>query len=245
MTTEDDQVQLSEHTLAVLQQFLKEQEAEKEKFEKLKEIAEKRFEENDTEADTPNETLKVSMELFKEDWQLSQFWYDDRTAEILSNELIRLTENDTTKRIACVSSPTVFVKLKELFPSRPNMYLFEYDTRFSIYQSSFIHYDYTRPTTFSSLPSSIPSLEGSMDVILADPPFLSEECWEKTAQSIKYLLKPEGKVVVCTGMVMRPHIERLVQAKMVKFRPQHKNGLSNEFGCFTTYNERGTMFQWA
>ncbi|KAI3355697.1 hypothetical protein L3Q82_004298 [Scortum barcoo] len=37
----------------------------------------------------------------------------------------------------------------------------------------------------------------SFDVVLADPPYLSEECLRKVAETVKYLSK--GKVLLCTG----------------------------------------------
>lgn len=38
----------------------------------------------------------------------------------------------------------------------------------------------------------------SYDLVIADPPFLSEECLTKTAVTIKYLAKQ--KIILCTGM---------------------------------------------
>jgi len=32
-----------------------------------------------------------------------------------------------------------------------------------------------------------------------DPPFLSTECFIKTCQTVRYLAKPNAKVLVCTG----------------------------------------------
>ena len=76
------------------------------------------------------------------------------------------------------------------------MFLFEFDTRFDVYGRQFIHYDYNKPTNFRLAPE----LEGKVDMIVVDPPFLSEECLEKTIETVKYLLKPEGKLILCTGL---------------------------------------------
>lgn len=69
--------------------------------------------------------------------------------------------------------------------------LFEYDKRFNVFGEDFIFYDY-------NLPLSIPREKSQYyDVVLADPPFLSEECLTKTAVTIRYLAK--NKIILCTG----------------------------------------------
>jgi hypothetical protein len=67
---------------------------------------------NDEDHDDQTEAqarLKLTMASFKEDWQLSQFWYDDETARTMGDELIRTAKGGT---IVCVSAPTVFLYLK-------------------------------------------------------------------------------------------------------------------------------------
>jgi len=62
--------QLSADTLAALLEFKKEEEQRHEEFERLKNVAEERYEETKL-----SEVLeKKGMDLFQEDWQLSQFW---------------------------------------------------------------------------------------------------------------------------------------------------------------------------
>ena len=71
------------------------------------------------------------------------------------------------------------------------MTLFEYDERFSAFGSDFVSYDYKDPLNFPH------KLIESYDLVIADPPFLSEECLTKTASTIKSLTK--GKILICTG----------------------------------------------
>lgn len=71
------------------------------------------------------------------------------------------------------------------------MKLFEYDDRFAVHGSDFIFYDYKSPL---SIPRELAS---SFDLVIADPPFLSEECLTKTAVTIKFLMKE--KIILCTG----------------------------------------------
>ena len=78
-------------------------------------------------------------------------------------------------RIACVSAPSVYQKLRELCREDSSVYIFEYDRRFAIYGDEFIFYDYNHPL---ELPERIAA--HSFDLVVADPPYLSEECLRKT-----------------------------------------------------------------
>lgn len=95
-------------------------------------------------------------------------------------------------RIACVSAPSVYQKLRELHREDFSVYIFEYDKRFAIYGEEFIFYDYNNPL---DLPEKIAA--HSFDIVIADPPYLSEECLRKTSETIKYLT--QGKILLCTG----------------------------------------------
>eukprot|EP00042_Codosiga_hollandica_P038710 m.316846 g.316846 ORF g.316846 m.316846 type:complete len:220 (-) comp55466_c0_seq1:128-787(-) len=207
MSTEDDEIVLSSAALAALQQFY----AEQQQAEQLLQTA-------DTETPIP-------ISVFQEDWQLSQFWYAAETAERLAQEV----RTRTPGRIACVACPTLFAKLNELEPRNPRFTLLEYDRRFEVYGAQFVFYDYRNPVDgISHLP------EHSFDLVIADPPFLAQECMEKTIQTVKYLAK--GDVIFCTGAIMEPVLKaHFPTINRCVFRPQHANNLSNEFRCFSTY----------
>lgn len=70
--------------------------------------------------------------------------------------------------------------------------LFEYDKRFAVYGSDFTFYDYNSPMDIPK------QFQKSFDIVVADPPFLSEECLDKTSQTIKFLAK--DKIILCTGI---------------------------------------------
>ena len=95
-------------------------------------------------------------------------------------------------RIACLSCPTLFSKLAQLKPSGCHTTLLEFDRRFEAIGTDFVFYDYRNPLC---LPASIE--RHSFDLVVADPPFLSEECLRNTAVTIKFLTK--AKVLLCTG----------------------------------------------
>ncbi|XP_028643038.1 EEF1A lysine methyltransferase 1 [Grammomys surdaster] len=132
-------------------------------------------------------------------------------------------------RIACVSAPSVYQKLRELHREDISVYIFEYDRRFAIYRDEFIFYDYNHPL---DLPEGIAA--HSFDIVVADPPYLSEECLRKTSETIQFLTR--GKVLLCTGAIMEEQAARLLRVKMCKFIPEHSRNLANEFRCYTNYD---------
>ncbi|KAF7251058.1 EEF1A lysine methyltransferase 1 [Varanus komodoensis] len=159
--------------------------------------------------------------------QLSQFWYDTETALRLANEAVRAAGRNG--KIACVSAPSIYQKLKELNYKDFSACVLEYDQRFSVHGTDYVFYDYKNPL---NLPANLAA--HSFDIVLADPPYLSEECLRKTAETIKYLTK--GKILLCTGSVMEEYAAKFLGVKMCKFIPKHTRNLANEFRCYTNYD---------
>ncbi|KAH0625115.1 hypothetical protein JD844_033247 [Phrynosoma platyrhinos] len=154
---------------------------------------------------TTERSNNYSLGSIEENWQLSQFW------------------------IACVSAPSIYQKLKEQNSNEFSTCILEYDKRFSAYGAEYIFYDYNDPL---NLPTNLTA--HSFDIVLADPPYLSEECLRKTAQTIKYLTK--GKILLCTGSIMEEHAAKYLGVKMCKFIPKHTQNLANEFRCYVNYD---------
>jgi EEF1A lysine methyltransferase 1 len=115
---EDDQPQLSAAALEALKEFLTEQQG--------------------PEPDAGEG--EGGMELVAEDWRLSQFWYDDRTARTLVEEVIRLASPSAglgaAGAVACIACPTLYAYLKKSDPGVPTQ-LLEYDERFGLYGGDF------------------------------------------------------------------------------------------------------------
>ncbi|XP_066542752.1 EEF1A lysine methyltransferase 1 isoform X2 [Hoplias malabaricus] len=182
--SDDDVPQLSAAALEALQEFYAERMSA-------------------TGQESPKVTDNFTVGALKEDWHMSQFWYSDETAARLAEEAIQQAGNQG--RIACVSAPSVYQKLKQLESQKENplhcvsSVLFEFDQRFARY----------------------------------DPPYLSEECLSKVALTVKYLTK--GKILLCTGAVMEEHATKLMDMKMCSYLPKHNHNLANEFRCYVNY----------
>jgi 16S rRNA G966 N2-methylase RsmD len=57
---------------------------------------------------------------------------------------------------------------------KSNSFLFEYDTKLNK-EKGFVFYDFNKPLEVA------PELKNSFDIILIDPPFITEEVWSKYA----------------------------------------------------------------
>ncbi|XP_076625646.1 EEF1A lysine methyltransferase 1 isoform X2 [Colletes latitarsis] len=121
--SDDNDLELCPTTLAALNEFLKEKEEKENQFKSI----------------LGYQSTDVS---FDENWQLSQFWYDDQTTDTLVKGAINSTE--TNGKIALISCPTLYSKLKKKCSDR-QVTLFEYDERFKVFGSDFIPYNYKFP----------------------------------------------------------------------------------------------------
>ncbi|KAJ4421524.1 Protein-lysine N-methyltransferase efm5, partial [Neurospora sp. IMI 360204] len=227
---DESDLELSSSTLDALKSFYADRDARAEQFAKLQAETEERHALN----------VKLSMDAFTEDWNESQFWYSDETATFLAKQL--LSGATPTTSIAVVSTPSVFVQLKNLLNSdayadkpKPKLTLLEHDNRFAVFADEFVFYDFAQPL---KLPAA---LKGAFDRVIVDPPFLSEDCQTKAALTVRWMLKPSGpeKIIACTG----ERTETLVTEKLYKsygvrtttFEPKHARGLSNEFYCYANF----------
>eukprot|EP00835_Amoeboradix_gromovi_P001668 NODE_81_length_22753_cov_0.207072.p9 type:complete len:232 gc:universal NODE_81_length_22753_cov_0.207072:4446-5141(+) len=211
MTFEDeDDFELNASTQNILMQFLKEKELQKIQLQK--------------------EKPSFDILNFQEDWNLSQFWYNECTARQLAEEA---SGNEVA---GFISSPSAYMQYKKIY-NLAESYLFEFDERFSCFEDH-VHYDYKEPYNINE------KYYKKFDVLVIDPPFLSEECFTKTMKTATLLAKANCKFIICTGKVMEPLVNKLAGAKIVNFEPRHENGLSNDFSCFLNYESKANLFKY-
>ena len=90
------------------------------------------------------------------------------------------------------------------------------------------------------------AMKGSVDHMIVDPPFLSEDCQIKAAVTVRWLSKSWGsataaqdsRLIVCTGERMEGLITKLYRPQGIAttdFEPVHSKGLSNEFFCYANF----------
>ncbi|SCV00437.1 LANO_0F06876g1_1 [Lachancea nothofagi CBS 11611] len=226
------ELSLSAHALAALQEFKNEEEERENRFKQLYDEAQRKSE------------LQKGMDLFKEDWQLSQFWYSDETADIYADAMLEGADENTV--IVIISAPSVFAAISKRTASTlptKHIHLFEYDTRFEVLAGSehYHYYDYNEPLTFPD------SLKGKVDRLVIDPPFLNEDCQSKFSITAKALQNPNKRAKTASGNFQHRTIcstgERMAgvlselypDCKLTDYYPNHAKGLSNEFRCYANF----------
>ncbi|KAJ1959012.1 Protein-lysine N-methyltransferase efm5 [Dispira parvispora] len=219
-----DDLQLSGHALAALQEFIQEQQLTQGKVATPSALP--TVDSVDSGVDT---TPK-----FSEDWKLSQFWYHDTTAEFYAQLALRYAVTESQGPVAFVSSPTAFIKLKELEDGPTEAFLLEYDSRFATYGEQFVKYDFHKPLELGSFKA----YKGRMKCIFVDPPYLEEDCLTKTALTVRYLAAPDCKILISTGFVVRELVQKLFEVKPTTYEPRHQNGLANEFRLYTNFESK-------
>lgn len=235
MDDDDDSITLSAGTLAALRDFQTEKELEKERFAALQARAQERFSRTETGDQEDKHEENPEIDLFKEDWQLSQFWYAPETADALAQELLSGSSAKETIRVGVLCAPSVYPKLMKRKPK--DAWLFEYDTRFEVLAGQkFVKYDYNFPFR---LPQE---LKGTFDRLIIDPPFLSDECETKAAMTARWLGKANARLIICSGAKMRNLLLRLYKAHETKFKVEHTSGrLSNDFVCLLNYTSENVQ----
>lgn len=237
----DVELSLSANALAALAEFREEEKERTQNFEKLYHATDEAYQ----------NSKKEGMKLFQEDWQLSQFWYSDATADLLADALLDQADEDTV--IAIVSAPSVYAAIQKRpeksIPTK-HIYLFEYDKRFELMagKEHFVFYDFKSPTEFES------NIKHKVDRLLIDPPFLNEICQTKSSITAKELLATNDgsktskgglkhRLISCTGERMRDIMKKVYpDSHITTFLPEHGNGLSNEFRCYANFEWKGWKF---
>ncbi|KAH8326016.1 hypothetical protein KR067_012636 [Drosophila pandora] len=214
----DDDVSLPADTLAILNEFL----------------AERSKREAEEEDRILNKTGKDA--LFEEDWQLSQFWYSTKTKLIVRDVVGKLLkehgEPSSEFRIALLSCPSLYKDIKDI---HNEVAIFEYDKRFEAYGTDFQHYDFN---CIENNPDYLKEHHQQYDLIIADPPFLSQECISKMSEIIKKLqrIPDKSKLIFCSGEVVEPWLTACLAVHKCSFHPEHERNLGNQFVSYANFD---------
>ena len=164
----------------------------------------------------------MSFDLQKEDSDLNQYWFSTNTIDVFVKEI----EAQSVKGAAFLSSPSLYFSLKneEL---KAKSKVFEFDKQWEK-DPGFVFYDYNKPEQVSIM------LFGQFDMVVIDPPFITEECWRNYTETARLLLAPGGKLI-CTTIVENEGIMcDLLGCRPTKFRPSIPN-LVYQYNTYTSY----------
>jgi len=175
---------------------------------------------SDVQGEVHNAFLKGHTELAHH----NQYWYSARTIQKLVQEL----QDCGASSIAFLSTPSIYFSLPKGSELRGKSWLFDFDDQWAE-EPNFAKYDYKAP---EELPQR---LLGTFDAVVIDPPFITEEVWEKYAEAAKLLLQPEGSKVVCSTVAENMgFMDRLLAVKPVPFKPSIPN-LVYQYTLFTNF----------
>jgi len=122
-------------------------------------------------------TKEDNCDKIDEDWELSQFWYTNETADNIMKLIANYAQKNKKVNIALLCTPSLYrayLRNKNQMENL-NIALFEFDKRFSIFGDAFNFYDLNKPLDIDNIHHK------KYDIIVADPPFLMRK------QYIKFL----------------------------------------------------------
>jgi 16S rRNA G966 N2-methylase RsmD len=126
------------------------------------------------EPEEPKPKARPNMFLIKhkENEDLNQYWYSKKTIADLADQVDR-----NATKCAFLSTPSIYFNLqnKEVKSNSKN---FDIDENFGKKDKNFVYYDFNKP---EDIPEE---LHHQFDFILIDPPFITEEVWQKVTFSL-------------------------------------------------------------
>eukprot|EP01060_Flectonema_neradi_P023969 TRINITY_DN323_c7_g1_i1.p1 TRINITY_DN323_c7_g1~~TRINITY_DN323_c7_g1_i1.p1 ORF type:complete len:405 (+),score=88.19 TRINITY_DN323_c7_g1_i1:49-1215(+) len=146
-----------------------------------------------------------------ENADLNQYWFSKPTIEAIVNEI----QAQSKLGAAFLSTPSLYFSLTD-DDLKAKSKVFEFDKQWE-QDPGFVFYDYNNPEAINI------ALFGQFDMVVIDPPFITEECWEKYAKTARLLLCPGGKIISTTLVENEGIMHTLLGCKPVKFQPSIPN----------------------
>lgn len=135
-------------------------------------------------------------------------------------------------KIGLLSCPSLYKSMRGIHPNGI-VRLFEFDQRFAVYNEDYVQYDYKSSIIDSQYLSEFTNY---FDIIIADPPFLSEECIQAVSILINRMRKCDSSIILCSGVVIANLAESYMGLQQCNYRPQHERNLANEFRSYANFN---------
>lgn len=106
----------------------------------------------------------------------------------------------------------------------------------------FCYYDFQEPAKLvSAYPDSAlgGALRKGFDAVIADPPYLNEDCMSKTGETVRLLAKSSAcPVMFNTGAVLRKPMRLLLNCRPCVTRPKHRVQIMNPFLTYTNFDAK-------
>jgi len=135
-------------------------------------------------------------------------------------------------KVALLSCPSLYDSIRKVNLDA-TIRLFEFDQRFSCYGQDFVFYDYNN---VSDDPEYMHEYLQQFDIVIMDPPFLSEECISKLALIVKKISKPKANLILCSGEVVEDWASTYMGLRKCRFCPEHERNLGNIFASYANFD---------
>jgi len=156
----------------------------------------------------------------------NQYWYSKNSINTLCNAIREGLSLHDGNRVAFLSTPSLYFSLSP--EEREECALFDFDTSWESC-SGYHFYDYSDPTNVKE------SCHGTFDLIVIDPPFISQSVWENYATTAKLLMKDNTARTIATTVDENTALMKdLFGCKPAIFRPSIPH-LVYQYSAFTDF----------
>jgi hypothetical protein len=164
---------------------------------------------------------------FKEKSEFNQYWYSKPTI----NFMVEQVQRNSKLGAAFLSTPSIYFSLKDK-ELKAKCKVMDIDDNFGKKDpTGFVYYDFNKP---EELPEAI---LGTFDMVVIDPPFITQEVWQKYADAAKKLLIPEGGMVLMSTIdENHQFLEDMLGVTPIAFRPSIPN-LVYQYSFYTNYED--------
>eukprot|EP00307_Rebecca_sp_RCC1486_P014170 CAMPEP_0119414672 /NCGR_PEP_ID=MMETSP1335-20130426/7117_1 /TAXON_ID=259385 /ORGANISM="Chrysoculter rhomboideus, Strain RCC1486" /LENGTH=316 /DNA_ID=CAMNT_0007439559 /DNA_START=21 /DNA_END=973 /DNA_ORIENTATION=- len=168
---------------------------------------------------------------------MNQYWYSPATIDTIVRVLrarcihgAREGTRGSTLDCAFVSTPSLFFVLtpQERAASR----VLDYDRQLAGSDDcGYVFFDFNDP------PDALPDeLKGAFHAVVIDPPFITRDVWEKYARVARWLLAPEGGLIVASTVIENaPMMSELLDVRPNVYLPSIPH-LPYQYALYTNFD---------
>ena len=159
----------------------------------------------------------------KENGDFNQYWYSKETIDFIRSQVEK-----HSKGWAFLSTPSIYFSLMDK-DVKSGSKVFDFDKKFEK-DPNYVFYDFYHPEDLQE------ELKESFDFIVIDPPFVTEEVWLLYIQAIKFLVKPDGKILLSTIDEREEFLKENLNVCRRAFRPSIPN-LVYQYSFYSNYED--------
>ena len=161
-----------------------------------------------------------------ENADFNQYWFSEKTIQFILSQI----NSHGKERIGLVSTPSIFFSLSK--ECQDKSYLFDIDDALISKHKNGRKYDFN----WTNYDEHFSDLKGTFDFIVIDPPFITEEAWNKFAAFGKYLANEKCKFLVSSIAENAENLKKLLGVDMKNFKPSIPH-LVYQYNFFANYDD--------